>query len=910
VLTETLKNVSTVERIIIGKLEVYLMKDSRVQKIIITTLIIGLLTISTYFSVSNSFVKQQPPTEGEWVISGDETIVNQNIIINGSISVQYGGSLTIINSTVAFKANKTDSFSLKVSGELYVESSNLTVTNILYNFSLSGDPGAIIDISDSRIEYAFISFKNAHVVITGSTFFNYYELVFDFAESLILTGNTFEHSTVEMKISRIQTVLFAQNALTNLQEGLLISDAKNGSVEHNVFDTIQNTALYVKNNVELNITWNNFGSVDVGTYVDNSAVNLFYNNFQSSNKSLVLDDGDKSLIRYNNFTDIFETIIYTEQTKESEITDNSFVDGLTGIEITTSEMLIKNNYFRNLSEAVIGIESDLVNIIENTFIQMRKLGVEFSGSWDTIVEDNTFSDLPVGIDLTGVRRSTIQNNTLTNVDEGIGIIASREVSLLGNTIENTITGIYLEQSKDIVATANGAINATYGITLWSMSNALLASNGVFESIYALSIWFSDNIRVVGNELSTSEIGIISRSTTKLLISNGIYNLLDYGIQIVGSFAPKIIGNTFDNITNEAITLIDSDNFLVYYNNFKLNASVYADIINCLGSFNYQVDNETIAGNYFAADTSGNRVYIDTVTIGSVSVDIYDEHPLTKPFTVKPTVEFISRDITNPTDQDEVTIITQIFVPEQMDIHVYIEYTLNLEETWNEIDITSSETPVGSIGAINQYQGTIPAYPYNYIINYRLKITYTEESQLVVVTTDNETYTVATSEYTPIIIYEPEVHVITVNEDNQEVTVKTSDFYEGYDYIVMVRIENRTDIGLFEGNRYVNITYTETDPFTNETESFSALMEYNATLNRYIYDFGKTYDVGARVDYFIIVMDSNGTFYRTVFNYTIEITTPPEATGFDAITLLSIGGTLVLVQAIVVIRRRRKNRDVE
>ncbi|MHA1398068.1 MAG: LPXTG cell wall anchor domain-containing protein, partial [Candidatus Heimdallarchaeaceae archaeon] len=60
----------------------------------------------------------------------------------------------------------------------------------------------------------------------------------------------------------------------------------------------------------------------------------------------------------------------------------------------------------------------------------------------------------------------------------------------------------------------------------------------------------------------------------------------------------------------------------------------------------------------------------------------------------------------------------------------------------------------------------------------------------------------------------------------------------------------------------------------------------------------------------IVMDSNGTFYRTVFNYTIEISTPPEATGFDAITLLSIGGTLVLVQAIVVIRRRRKNRDVE
>ncbi|MCG3224614.1 MAG: hypothetical protein H7647_09125, partial [Candidatus Heimdallarchaeota archaeon] len=68
-----------------------------------------------------------------------------------------------------------------------------------------------------------------------------------------------------------------------------------------------------------------------------------------------------------------------------------------------------------------------------------------------------------------------------------------------------------------------------------------------------------------------------------------------------------------------------------------------------------------------------------------------------------------------------------------------------------------------------------------------------------------------------------------------------------------------------------------------------------------------FDVGIVINYFILAVDVNGTIHRTVYNYTIAIESISDA-GFDAITLLSIGGTLLLIQAIVVIRRRRKREE--
>ena len=214
------------------------------------------------------------------------------------------------------------------------------------------------------------------------------------------------------------------------------------------------------------------------------------------------------------------------------------------------------------------------------------------------------------------------------------------------------------------------------------------------------------------------------------------------------------------------------------------------------------------------------------------------------------------------------------------------------------------------GAINRYSGIIPAHPYDFTIVYRMKVQYLDQGETVDVVTLNSTYNIIESLDTPVIISYPEVLIEIEDEDEVVNTYATSNFYQDEKYIISVFIINRTDIGRIEGFRHVNLTWTETNTLTNETESATAIMYYNETAddNIYTFAFEQGYDAGFILEFFISVVDSNGTMYRTVDNITMIINLPPGATGFDTITLLSIGATLLIVQALVILRRRRKRKE--
>jgi len=882
------------------------MKLSKKKQILFSvSVVLVIFTVSIFWGASHALVKFQPPTQGNWVISGLE-IIDYDVIINGSVTVQVSGELRITGANVLFKANKTHNYELKIDGTLIIENSNVSVTNSNYNFTLTGSGGSQISITDSRIEYAFIYVTNAQVTIDNSIFYGCLDYTLYYMAEVIITNNRFENAELGLFILDCDTATIFNNTFVLVENGLHIEGADNATIEENDFINIASTGIYLDTVQITNVTSNNFSSVITGIYVEDKRINLFSNNFVDNEVAVVLDNADNSYAELNNFTSVTDVCIEASLTKNTVFTENNFIDSEMGFDLFASGLTITHNVFNRTNEAIISFDSDDITVQSNSFLNIPVIGVEITDSWDAIVLDNEFYNVTVGINLIGGRRCTVQGNNLFDVDEGIGIITSREMEILGNTIEKTITGIYLEQTKDAVVTANGAIEATYGISLWSMSDVTLASNGVFDSVYGISIWFSEKVRLLGNEVNTSDIGIIARSSLQLEIKDGDLRALNNGIQILGSTNPTISGNTFDNITNEAIILKDSNNFLVYQNNF-LEVGSYATIDNCIGYFEREVNNVTSIGNYYQDHNTSDPVFIDTVTIGALVIDIYDNNPLQKEYAVKPTIEFVSREILEPTDVDDVLLETQIFVPTGVDLTVLIQFEVTNQVGWNEIDITTSGEPVGQIGAINRYIGTIPAYPYDYVITYRVQVQYDEDGSPVTVTTENDTYTVSTSDFTPIIIYTPEVHVITFIDD-VEATVVTNNFYEDQEYIIFVEIDNRTDMDTIEGNRHVNLTWTEINSLTNDTESFNAVMLYNSTTDVYYMPFGRGYDAGFLINYYIAVVDVNGTIYRTVFNYTIIIESPPGDTGFNAITLLSIGGTLLAVQAIVIFRRRRRRND--
>lgn len=877
----------------------------RRQYFFLVTFIFVILTVGVFWGAANSFIKLQPPSEGIWEISGQE-LIDYDVILNGSVDIASGGELTISNANVWFESNSTHSLTIDVYGSLIIENSNISVTNLNYNFTIAGKGNSDITITDSRLENARVTLLSCDFIAERTVFDNHKLFTAYYLDAFIITEVTFQNSQTGVYLQDCDYAILTNNVFSQVEYGIEMSGLDNATFTNNLFQDIPTIGIHSLIVEATYVTDNDFINVTTGIHVEDRRIEVISNRFDQNDVALFLDNSDNSIVFNNNFTEIIETGIELSLSRYVDMIENNFVDSAICIDgFASTDAFAFNNTFDNVVEGIMFAESDRLEVENNLFLNIIEIGIEITDSWDDVVSDNEFNNATIAINVVRGRRNIIQSNNLFQVDEGIGIISSREMEILGNIIEETVTGIYVEQTKDTIITANGAIKATYGITLWSVSDVTLASNGVFDSVYGFSIWFSEDVELLGNEVNTSDIGIIARNSFKLQIKDGSLKSLDLGIQVIGCPNPIIRGNTFDEIVGAAIVLKDSSGFLVYQNNFE-DVGAYGDIIDCLGVYYRVIDDETAYGNYYKNEPATEPVFIDTVG----TTDIYDNHPLSSPYIVKPTIEFVTRDISDPTDLDDVNIETQIFVPQGVDLIVYLEYMGNYDEDWISLDITASEDPVGQIGAINRYSGIIPAYPYDYTIIYRVKVEYQELGSPVYVITDNDTYTVLESAETPVIIRSPQVLLETEDEEGVITYIPVTTFYQDENYVVSVEIINNTDIDRLAGNRHVNLTWTEINTLTNETESASVIMYYNETADNNIYTFAfdQGYDAGMLINFYISVVDANGTLHRTVTNSTMIILAPPEETAFDTITLLSIGATLLVIQALVILRRRRKNKE--
>ena len=891
------------------------------------TIFLGLLLSTTMINAIGVNTDPLPQNALQWDITNLQVIDGSNYYVNEIINVQTGGELRILNSNLYFNLTSLR-IDIQQGGILYVENSNITVTNSAYTYTITSV--AKTDLPSSGSNYTFIDSKliNARISIsqygskfckfisTNTTFDNFEIFRIQNTRTINIQESTFFNSTKGVEIVNANSITVQYNSFQLLDFGLDISSSTGGTIGYNNFLDIATTGLIVDDFSRVNVQnlpqvkyeWNTFDNMVTGAQFSDSRVNFINNDLRNLEIGTILDNSDYGTYQYNNYTAITDKCITADVTAATTVKYNNFVDSNIGIDLLKSPITINNNQFENLTSGVIAYDSDGIKIFSNILNNISYYSIQTDESREIQVYSNTITNSLGGIFLTRARSCLVQENNLDTVEDGIAVTYSRDIRILGNTVNNTISGYYIETTSEIVLTANGAIHAQYGINLWSVTDALLASNGVFESIYGVSIWFSENIEVTGNHVNTSAIGIVGRNTYNLVIIDGTYVLLTKGIQLLGCIRPRIIGNTFNSIAEEATTLSHCNNFIVYNNNF-LTVGNYGDIENSFGTFYTQIDNETYIGNYYQGG-DGSPVLIDVFTVGTETYNVTDYYPLNSRYNVKPSVEFLGRNYQNPTDVQSVIITTQIFIPEDTEnVLILLQYNLVNETFWREIDITSTNDKIGSIGAISQFQGTISPLPYDFVVSYRIMVNYTIDAIAQSIVSSNSSYTVAVSEFTPIVIGKPEVRVVTYSEaEGQEITVITNSYYEGLEYFIFVKITNRTDFQMIAGRRHVNLSWYEMDPSTNETQFFTGIMDYNSTTTYYYATFGRDYTIGMVLEYYISVVDINGTIYRTVLNYTMIIEPPVEKTGFDTITLVTIGGTLLIIQVIVVYRRRKSKEE--
>ena len=208
----------------------------KVSKKILTlftvTLIIGLLTVGTVSKATNSFIKLQPPTEGVWIISGLETITD-DVIINGSILIEEGGELRIINSTVDFLANQTFSCTIEMmdGAKLYVENSILQPTDIMYNFTIIAT-----HLSSNLSVVSSVTFKDSFVSFA----------LIDVRNTADFTIDTTDFTGCSFSIRNSQNILIENSEFITAEIGLELVDSGYIEINYCVFDAV-NYGLLIDN---------------------------------------------------------------------------------------------------------------------------------------------------------------------------------------------------------------------------------------------------------------------------------------------------------------------------------------------------------------------------------------------------------------------------------------------------------------------------------------------------------------------------------------------------------------------------------------------------------------------------------------------------------------------------------------
>ena len=904
------------------------MKVSKKEISLITfSVVLSLLLGNVIISAIGVDTTPLPADNLQWNITGLEIIDGIDYYMNETITIENGGELRILNTN--FYINNVSLYLyVQYGAKLYVENSTMMITaptnsyRIQTTTNATAIQGANYEFKDSFVYDARISITqstllSSQFIADNTTFELYSEFKLTNFVDIDIDDCTFYNSTKAVEITTSDNVYVHGSTFQEVIEGLSIERTDGGEIGYNTFIDINQTGLIIDDfssvvgsRPRVEIIWNTFEAMETGAYLQDSRVHFMNNDIRNVDTGIVLDNSDNGIYENNNFTEITGDALYASETRSTYVQNSIFENIETAMDLYKSPLYVMNNQFYSTIDGLIAYDSDGLMVSNNTFDNITNYAMDIDESREIQLMSNTITNSLGGIYVSNARICSIEDNSLNHVLDGVAVTYSRDVSVIGNTVNDTISGFYVETTTDIIFTANGAIYAEYGISLWSVSEAILASNGVFDSVFGLSVWFSESIVVSGNDVSSSQIGMVGRNSLNLEIRDGSYTELNRGIQLLGCNRAKLYGNTFDDINEVAITFSDSSDFIVYNNNF-LNVTSYGDIENSFGTFYKAIDNETYLGNYYESEPPG-PVLIDTFIVDLVTYNITDYYQLDEKYVVIPSVEFIERELLNPTDVDPVVIIAQIFIPEEtQNVEVYLQYQLINETFWRLLDITATEEPIGSIGAISQFEATIQPLPYSYQVVYRIMVNFTISSVAQSVFSGNGTYTVGESEFTPIVIGEPEVRVVTFSEAAQtDITVVTNSFYSDTEYLIFVGVKNKTDLQIIGGKRHVNLSWYEIDPETNDTAFFTGVMDYNSSLEPIAYSaaFGRGYPIGMIIEFYISVVDWEGNYYRTVLNFTMVIQPPVEETGFDTITLLSLGGTLLLVQIIVVVRRRRKTKE--
>jgi len=400
---------------------------------------------------------------GKWIVTQEQTIENEAIILNGDLTVKDGGSLTLTNVTLKLNCDYDGQYRITVEtgGSMFINRSNITAADLEHRFAFIVRGDAFV-MRDSELHGCGWGREGKDQGIPEPA------PVSHDAEGWSVAG-----LFIETDRAVIESNLISNNFAALVLEGTGIT-VKSNNINSNDFNPISvfGSDTYIGDNViqhsapsgwgrciDLHDGHNNAivnntlsgegegGGVVSGIHVANSWGNIIENNTLTALNGFGICLGVAVFISSNN-TVANNTISVGEfgiavHGGTNRIEGNSIVGASTGIDLTYSY----NNLLANNSLSEVGDDHH---------------GIRLCHSSNNIIINNEISS----VDSSGIymwrssKNNTIQGNTISSSQQGILILHSSDGNKIsGNMISSTPSGIILDASFGNMIHGNNFIDS-------------------------------------------------------------------------------------------------------------------------------------------------------------------------------------------------------------------------------------------------------------------------------------------------------------------------------------------------------------------------------------------------------------------------------------------------------------------
>ncbi|MGQ4833832.1 MAG: right-handed parallel beta-helix repeat-containing protein [Candidatus Asgardarchaeia archaeon] len=493
---------------------------------------------------ANTITGDLPPSSGDWVITSLTTVENETLIINGSILIQSGGTLLLINSTIQMNLSSDGEYWIEVynGGNLTAYSSIITAYNPTANYYIKVNPGASFYLDSCEISYAgyFSGFEvdkygiyintNGAVIINSYIHDNFYAMYLEGSNNSRIAGNKL------------------------LTSKFFLRNSHNNTITKNVLSSDSSTGFYLDRSSGNIISLNNITGVEISFYLWHSP-----NNTIRANNITNVEFGIQ--VKYSNSCTISENII---SIKKGTLTSDYYSIFL----VSSNNSIVENNSFFN---GGLHVESSYNNTIRNNTVNNAPL-VYYENSANQIINDasqvvlvrcsnvtidgvNT-SNINIGIELWETNNSIISNSMIHNNSYyGIYVVSSSNIIIFNNTMfHNVFHSIYLLDSNNVTISKNSVGGNQAGdTTIVGSSNVNISDNTFFSTVY---IGESHDGVIKRNILYNGKI-LVTRSN-EIELSDNIIRLTDnfFGVRL---FESNNISVTNNKLTNGGLYVEDSYN---------------------------------------------------------------------------------------------------------------------------------------------------------------------------------------------------------------------------------------------------------------------------------------------------------------------------------------------------------------